>query len=634
MENLIGKIIDNYRIISILGKGGMGIVYKAYDTKLDRYVAIKMLTSRVADKERFVERFKREAKNQAKLSHPNIVMVYGFIEFDDFLGIVMEYVEGESLEKVIDRQGRFHLFDVIFILKQVLIGIGYAHSKGYVHRDIKPSNIILNKEGLIKVMDFGISKSLFDKDFTKTGSKIGTVYYMSPEQVKGEDVTNRSDIYSIGCTAFEMLTGEPPFPFESEYEVMEGHIKKSPPKVSARLSGIPEMLDKIVQKAMAKSAMERYSTCEEFLEEVNELDKFVAKMSSSYFQKKSPPTTKTKIMSSSIFAGIIIGLIALSYFVYNQVHDLIESNELQKFRKYSIQSLFESDKSKFNFSQLSSVQTGVKENLNAVAFADGQFAIATGDSGVVLFSDDSGKSWYPKTTPNKAILYDGVIFPNGKTIVIGDSSTILYSNDFMSNVEKIIPEEGNTFFKIKFISKDVGFITGDKGLLMKTLNGGINWERKITSTNELLFDIDFFDDKNGFAVGWNGTILKTQDYGETWQRVNSFVTDNYLKSITASKDGYAVIVGGDGLILRSTDYGNNWIQVKTEAVGALQKVKFLDDGYCIILGSKGTIMVSDDYGETWKFMDSSTYSNLSDLTVSPGGQMLISGVGGIILRIQ
>ncbi|MDH7606125.1 MAG: serine/threonine-protein kinase, partial [Melioribacter sp.] len=166
MENLIGILIDNYRIVSILGKGGMGIVYKAYDTKLDRYVAIKMLNVDTYDHARFIERFKREAKNQAKLSHPNIVTVYGFIEYEDLLGIVMEYVEGESLEKVLQRQGRFNLYDVMYILKQILLGLGYAHSKGFVHRDIKPSNIILNREGIAKIMDFGISKSMFDdKDF-------------------------------------------------------------------------------------------------------------------------------------------------------------------------------------------------------------------------------------------------------------------------------------------------------------------------------------------------------------------------------------------------------------------------------------------------------------------------------------
>ncbi|MDP2036825.1 MAG: serine/threonine-protein kinase, partial [Ignavibacteria bacterium] len=294
MENLIGKVIDNFRVVSVLGKGGMGIVYKAYDTRLDRYVAIKLLNSSVLDKERFVERFKREAKNQAKLTHPNIVGVYGFIEYSNLLGIVMEYVEGESLEKVIDRQGRFNLQDVVYILKHLLQGIGYAHQRGFIHRDIKPSNIILNKEGITKIMDFGISKSLVDNNMTKTGSKVGTVYYMSPEQIRGHDVTNRSDIYSIGCTIYEMIVGQPPFDFPSEYEVMDGHLKKSVPKISDKITGLPEKLEKIITKALQKDANARYANCEEMYAEVLEIDKQLSKIQTSYFEKIPERTKKYK----------------------------------------------------------------------------------------------------------------------------------------------------------------------------------------------------------------------------------------------------------------------------------------------------------------------------------------------------
>jgi serine/threonine-protein kinase len=335
MENLIGKLIDNYRIVSVLGKGGMGIVYKAYDTKLDRYVAIKLLNAQMQNREQFVERFKREAKNQAKLAHPNIVAVYGFIEYSDLLGIVMEYVEGESLEKVIERQGRFNLYDVIYILKQMLLGLGYAHSKGFVHRDIKPSNIILNKEGITKIMDFGISKSLFDKDITRTSTKMGTVYYMSPEQIKGSDITNRSDIYSIGCTAYEMIVGQPPFDSSSEYEVMDGHLKRTVPKISTKLAGIPEQVDKLLQKALEKNPLDRYSTCESMLAEVNQLDQYVNKLYTGYFQKpeQKPKGKSYKTLATLTYSAIIVAMLGLTYFVYVQVDDLITSNRLDKFKK-------------------------------------------------------------------------------------------------------------------------------------------------------------------------------------------------------------------------------------------------------------------------------------------------------------
>ena len=264
MDSLIGKVVENYKIVSTLGKGGMGIVYKAYDTKLDRYVAIKMLSPSILDKGRFIERFKREAKNQAQLSHPNIVTVYGFIEYENLLGIVMEYVQGESLESIIERRKRMNLFDAVYILRQILLGIGYAHSKGFIHRDIKPSNIILNREGVAKIMDFGISKSLFEVSHTKTGSKVGTLYYMSPEQIKGKEITHHSDIYSIGCTFYEMITGNPPFSADNEYDIMENHLKKTPVPISNLMRGIPDILDKIVNSSLSKNPISRYNSCEEF----------------------------------------------------------------------------------------------------------------------------------------------------------------------------------------------------------------------------------------------------------------------------------------------------------------------------------------------------------------------------------
>jgi serine/threonine protein kinase len=248
MDKLINKKIENYTIISLLGKGGMGVVYKVHDEKLNRYVAIKVLNApHVKNSKRMNERFKIEAQNHAQLIHQNIVTVYGFVEFDNLLGIVMEYVDGESLEKVIFKNPHLHVFDVLFIVNQLLDGIDYAHSKGYIHRDIKPSNIIVNSEGIVKIMDFGISKSIDgDNDGAQTSARIGTIYYMSPEQIKGKNVNKVSDIYSIGCTFYDMLTGKPPFDSKNEFDVMEGHLKENPISLSNYLPSIPAGLDEIV----------------------------------------------------------------------------------------------------------------------------------------------------------------------------------------------------------------------------------------------------------------------------------------------------------------------------------------------------------------------------------------------------
>ncbi|MEW6507947.1 MAG: protein kinase [Bacteroidota bacterium] len=634
MENLIGKLIDNYRIVSILGKGGMGIVYKAYDTKLDRYVAIKMLNAQSYDRERFVERFKREAKNQAKLSHPNIVTVYGFIEYGDMLGIAMEYVEGESLEKVIQRQGRFNLYDIIYILKQALLGLGYAHSKGFVHRDIKPSNIILNKEGITKIMDFGISKSLFDKNMTKTGSKIGTVYYMSPEQIKGEDVTNRSDIYSLGCTLFEMIVGIPPFDYQSEYEVMDSHLKKTPAKISSKLTGIPELVDKIVSRSLEKNPMERYNTCEEMYNEVQELDKDVAKLYTSYFKKTQERSKSYKAFSGLAFAGIIVLMIVLAYFVYTQVNELLTSNKLDQLKKYSIQSLFSTEQDKNKFTSINKVQSSTLSNLNSIFFASDKFAAAVGDSGTIMVSSNSGLDWQPKNFNRKINLSDVYCSSSGKAIIVGDSSSIYFSNNFLDSLQQIPFQQGFTFFRVKFIDNESGFITGNKGLILKTINGGINWYKVATNTTELIFDLAFIDSKRGYAVGWNGIILKTSNGGESWTKSESSGNDNYFKSVDFTSNGYGLIVGGDGTILRSTNYGEHWEEIKITDIGGLQRVLFISESNAVLISNRGAIMVSKDKGETWKLVDSQIFSNMNDLAINPEGNLYMVGVNGMMFRIE
>lgn len=634
MENLIGKLIDNYRIVSVLGKGGMGIVYKAYDTKLDRYVAIKMLNAQSYDRERFIERFKREAKNQAKLSHPNIVTVYGFIEYGDLLGIAMEYVEGESLEKVIQRQGRFNLYDVIYILKQALLGLGYAHSKGFVHRDIKPSNIILNKEGITKIMDFGISKSLFDKNMTKTGSKIGTVYYMSPEQIKGDDVTNRSDIYSLGCTAYEMIVGTPPFDFQSEYEVMDSHLKKSPPKISSKLTGIPDLVDKVVQRSLEKNPLDRYSNCEEMYNEVQELDKHVSKLYTSYFKKTNERSTSYKAFSSLAFVGIIIVMLVLAYFVYTQVNDLLTSNKLDQLQKYSIQSLFSSDQDNIKFTSINKIPSNTASNLNSIFFANNKFAVAVGDSGTMMVSSNAGLTWEAKTFGKKINFSDVYCSPTGRSIVIGDSSSIYFSNNFLDSLQQIPFQPGYTFFRVKFIDDETGFITANKGLILKTINGGINWYKVATNTNDLIFDLAFIDSKRGYAVGWNGMLLKTTNSGESWSKIDNGGNDNYFKSVDFTKNGYGLIVGGDGTILRSTNYGENWEEMKITDIGGLQRVLFISESNAVLIGNRGTIMVSKDKGETWKLVDSQIFSNMNDISRHPDGNLFIVGVNGMIFRIE
>jgi serine/threonine protein kinase len=217
---MIGTKILNYEIKSLLG--GMGNVYLGEHTQLERKVAVKMLHPRLTSNSALRERFKNEASAMAHLQHPNIVALYDYMENEDGLFLIMEYVEGHELDHYIKNvTGPISEEEIEKIMAQTLGAFDFAHSKGIVHRDIKPSNILLTAEGQVKVLDFGIAKLLdADKTLTKTGTQMGTVLYMSPEQVKGEKVDQRSDIYALGVTLFQMATGQAPYRSDTtEFEV-------------------------------------------------------------------------------------------------------------------------------------------------------------------------------------------------------------------------------------------------------------------------------------------------------------------------------------------------------------------------------------------------------------------------------
>ena len=633
MEDIIGKIVENYRIISVLGRGGMGVVYKAFDTKLDRNVAIKMLNPRNVDKERFIERFKREARNQAKLSHPNIVTVYGFIEYHDFLGIVMEYVEGESLEKVIDRQRRLNLYDVIYIAKQLLLALSYAHSKGFIHRDIKPSNIIFSNEGVTKIMDFGISKSLFDKEFTKTGAKVGTIYYMSPEQVRGEDVTHHSDIYSLGCTIYEMITGNPPFDSESEYDVMDMHLKKEIPKVADIIPGSPALLDNILQKMLAKNPSDRYSTCEEVFIDIQVLEKTVQQLHYDSSVKKLHKPAGKKVISIISFILFIAALLGLSYVAYVEVDALIRSKEFDKYKKLDIKSLFGSKEEEVKFRNVTALRSGVNLNLSSVYFITDKEGIALGDSGTALLTEDGGNNWKALALKYKTAFHAGYFFPNGKAFIVGDSSLILSSDNLFKTFTPTHIRGDYSFFKIKFVNSDNGFIIGSKGIILKSNDGGKNWLRVESGSQENLFDIQFINDNTGYICGWSGTVLKTTDGGNKWNGIEKFTT-KYLKSIDFLDENVGLIVGGGGAIFRSGNGGKSWDAVDIKNYSSFQNVKYISDNYAFIVGTKGTALISTDTGFNWKSIDMNSFVNFTNISVNPGGAIFITGVNGSIFKLQ
>src|SRR5207245_2473140 len=253
---------ERYRIMRKLGAGGMANVYLAEDQELGRRVAIKILNDRHANDDQFVERFRREAKNAASLSHPNVVPIYDRGEAEGTYYLAMEYLDGRSLKELIVGRGPAPIPIAIDYARQILAAVRFAHRHGIVHRDIKPHNVLVDAEGRLKVTDFGIARAGASQ-MTEAGSIIGTAQYLSPEQARGAPVDQTSDLYSLGVVLYELLTGTLPFGGDTPVEIAMKHLSKVPEPPSAKRSDIPHDLDLVVMRALAKDPSERYESAQE-----------------------------------------------------------------------------------------------------------------------------------------------------------------------------------------------------------------------------------------------------------------------------------------------------------------------------------------------------------------------------------
>ena len=254
-----GMIFANkYRIVKLIGSGGMANVYLGIDMNTGVNVAIKILKPEFSSDDEFIRRFDAEAKSVASLNHANIVKVFGVGHEGNFRYIVQEYIEGITVKDLINQNGHLDWKNAVPIVIQIGLALDYAHQNGIVHRDIKPQNILISRDRVAKITDFGIARAASSTTITMTGVQMGSVHYFSPEQARGGNVGPQSDIYSLGVSLFEMVTGRRPFDGDSNVAIAVKHLQETPPVASSLMPGIPSGLDAIINKCMQKSPDKRY----------------------------------------------------------------------------------------------------------------------------------------------------------------------------------------------------------------------------------------------------------------------------------------------------------------------------------------------------------------------------------------
>jgi len=361
-DTLIGTLYDGrYRVIRRLGSGGMANVYLAEDEELGRRVAIKVLDEKHANDEQFVERFRREAKNAASLSHPNIVSIYDRGEAEGTYYIAMEYIEGRTLKELIVSRGPLPVERAVSYARQILGAVRFAHRKGIVHRDIKPHNVLVDTDGRLKVTDFGIARAGASQ-MTEAGSIIGTAQYLSPEQARGAPVDQRSDLYSVGIVLHEMLTGSVPFTGDTPVEIAMKHISAVPEPPSVARPDLPDDLDLVVLRALAKDPRERFQTAEEMDAELGRVaaglsvteataDAATAVLAGSgvsdaaptavvrrptpppyaprggYYYEEPPPPSRRSIWPWLLAAALVIAALIAGLYAYERIQDELNANK-------------------------------------------------------------------------------------------------------------------------------------------------------------------------------------------------------------------------------------------------------------------------------------------------------------------
>jgi serine/threonine-protein kinase len=489
-------------------------------------------------------------------------------------------------------------------------------------------------------MDFGISKSIDElKSITQHNARPGTLLYMSPEQLSGNVITIKSDLYSLGITFYEMLVGTHPYNSQTIYEIIESHVNQVPAKVSFQIPGVPPVADEIILKALNKSLDGNFLSAADFRNSIlnlglnhnysndNKLPNSI-EVDDDIGELKEKTSKGFQTVSNILLFVIFIGLGVIVFNVVRSI--LMEEKEKTDSELLSYSQDYSKNPNFIKESAWELIKVDTDENLNSIAFFDDYTGFIAGDSGTAMQSLDGGSNWKKLNSqyPNN---FNCIINSDNKLFVVGSSGFIGIINRNSKQIKNIISNTSETLFNIYFIDNNTGFIVGSNGIILKTYDGGLTWQRVLSNVKENLFSISFADSKNGIIVGWKGTVLNTNDGGLTWRKQN-LKTNSYLKDVLFVNEFLGFIVGGEGKVLRTENGGDDWDEVDVGSNSGLYNVSFDNNGEGIILSNRGEIFFSYDAGKTWIKKNVGQPLILNDIKQLNSGNFIIACNGGNIYK--
>lgn len=683
MKDLVGKTIDRYKILGEIGHGGMAVVYHAIDPSLERHVAIKIISTENADKEKLLKRFNREAKILAKLSHSNIVKVLDYGEYEGSPYLVMEYISGGTVG---NRFGKsINYSEAAALLTPVARALNYAHQQKVVHRDVKPANILINESGQALISDFGILK-LMDAEETQgltgTGKIVGTPAYMSPEQIRGAQIDGRSDIYSLGICYFELITGKRPYVANTPIEISLKHLNDPIPRARQFVRDIPVEVEKVILKAMAKKPEERYQSMAAFADDLEKLGgTLVSRSAKTLTPAVQQPTKPIEIQKKNwkkpalIILPAIAALSLAGFFISTQlkgaqtptnpspsavnspaaiIPNVSNSTSIttpdQTISAIQTQPPTETTQatnietatpqrpvlanaiSLQNASSVMEINRKEKISVKTLAWTqDGKWIVNAGTGAILLINPDTLETKYKINLPNE-VPESIAISPSADKIYIlvknyirvFDLTTQKEVSKFTvpGGVHSIALSPNGKYLALGILDNKVQMIDPSTGAVLRNLRSSYGgWSVAFSPDSKII-------------VGGNsqGALMWEAETG-IWINLNGG-QNNLIKCLAFSKDGKSLAGGSDGIIfIWDVDTGDTTRQISGQ-FGAINSVDFSPDGLILAAASDdGNVYLWDPKtGTQIKILTGHT-SLVVGAYFSPDGAHLISGANEGIIRL-